>query len=275
MSQSLSRAVRLLAELAEGPRSLDELAETVGVHKTTVLRLLRTLEDDRFVYRDAAYRYHLGAGLFALSSRALEQRPVRAAASRHLAALNRETGHTVHLAAYEGDEVVYIDKYDSRHPVRMYSRIGLRARLHCTAVAKVLLAGLPVRERRAVAETIEYEALTPHTLTTPEELLAELARVAEQGYAVDRGEHETFINCVAAPIRDASGRVVAAVSVSVPDVLLDFDQVLALLPRVRQTAAAVSADCGWRADPAASAPAPGPAPEADPPPAAPTESRPR
>jgi DNA-binding IclR family transcriptional regulator len=245
VSQSLGRALRLLTELAEGPRSLDDLAAQLGVHKTTVLRLLRTLEDDRIVYRDAAYRYHLGAGLFALSSRALEQRPVRAAAAAHLAALNRETGHTVHLAAYEGGEVVYIDKYDSRHPVRMYSRIGLRAKLHCTAVAKVLLAGLPLPERRAVAESITYEAMTPNTLISPDALLGELARVAEQGYAVDHGEHETFINCVGAPIRDASGRVVAAVSLSVPDVLLGFEQVLALLPDLLRTAAAASADCGW------------------------------
>jgi DNA-binding IclR family transcriptional regulator len=245
VSQSVSRALQLLREIAEGPRSLDELAAAVEVHKTTVLRLLRTLEDDRLVYRDAAYRYRLGAGLFALSARALEQRPVRAAAAPHLAALNRSTGHTVHLAAYEGDEVVYIDKYDSRHPVRMYSRIGLRARLHCTAVAKVLLADLPPRERRAVAESIAYEALTPHTLTTAEAFLAELARVAEQGYAVDRGEHETFLNCVGAPVRDATGRVVAAVSVSVPDLVLDFGQVLALLPDLLATAAAISADCGW------------------------------
>jgi len=245
MSQSLGRALRLLPELAEGPRSLDELAALLDVHKTTVLRLLRTLEDDRLVYRDAAYRYHLGAGLFALSSRALEQRPVRAAAASHLAALNRETGHTVHLAAYEGGEVVYIDKYDSRHPVRMYSRIGLRARLHCTAVAKVLLAGLAPQERRAVAESIAYEVMTPNTLTGPDALLSELARVAEQGYAVDHGEHETFINCVGAPIRDASGRVVAAASISVPDVLLDYEQVLNLLPNLLKSAAAISADCGW------------------------------
>jgi DNA-binding IclR family transcriptional regulator len=250
VSQSLGRALRLLDELADGPHSLDELAATVEVHKTTVLRLLRTLEQARLVYRDAAYRYHLGAGLFALSSRALEQRPVRGAAAQHLATLNRETGHTVHLAAYEGGDVVYIDKYDSRHPVRMYSRIGLSARLHCTAVAKVLLAGLPPRERRAVAETIEYEALTADTLASPEALLAELARVAEQGYAVDRGEHETFINCVGAPIRDASGQVVAAVSVSVPDIVLGYEQVLDLLPTLLATTAAISADCGWRAAPA-------------------------
>ena len=251
MSQSLGRALRLLTELGEGPRSLDELASLIDVHKTTALRLLRTLEEDRLVYRDSAYRYHLGAGLFALSSRALEQRPVRAAAAAHLAALNRETGHTVHLAAYEGGEVVYIDKYDSRHPVRMYSRIGLRAPLHCTAVAKVLLAGLAPQERRAAAEAIAYAPMTANTLIGPEALLAELARVAEHGYAVDHGEHETFINCVGAPIRDASGRVVAAASISVPDVLLDFEQVLALLPDLLKTAAAISADCGWIAGPPA------------------------
>ena len=251
MSQSLGRALGLLNELGEGPRSLDELAALLDVHKTTVLRLLRTLESDRLVYRDVAYRYHLGAGLFALSSRALEQRPVRAAAAPHLAALNRETGHTVHLATYEGGEVVYIDKYDSRHPVRMYSRIGLRAPLHCTAVAKVLLAGLPAQERRAVVEAIEYEALTPNTLVGSDALLSELIRVTEQGYAVDHGEHETFINCVGAPIRDASGRVVAAASISVPDVLLDYEQVLALLPDLLKTSAAISADCGWVAGPPA------------------------
>lgn len=246
MSQSLSRALHVLHELAEGPRSLDELAGSVEVHKTTVLRLLRTLEQDRFVYRDSAFRYHLGAGLFALSSRALEQRPVRAAAAAHLAALNRNTGHTLHLAVYEAGEAVYVDKYDSRHPVRMYSRIGLRAPLHCTAVGKVLLAGLPPGERRAVAEALAYEAHTPRTLTDPESFLAELTRVAEQGYAVDRGEHETFINCIGAPIRDAAGQVVAAVSLSVPDVVLGFEQVLALLPELLAAAAAAGADCGWR-----------------------------
>lgn len=245
MSQSLARALALLHELAEGPRSLDDLAACADVHKTTVLRLLRTLEDDRLVYRDSAFRYHLGAGMFALAGRALEQRPVRGIATNHLLALNRALGHTVHLAAYEGGEVVYIDKYDSRHPVRMYSRVGLRARLHCTAVAKVLLADLPLDERRSVAASIEYEQLTPNTLTTPDALLAELARVAEHGYAVDHGEHETFINCVGAPVRDASGHVVAAVSISVPDVVLDYDQVLALLPDLMTTSAAISADCGW------------------------------
>ncbi|MFC5910939.1 IclR family transcriptional regulator [Streptacidiphilus monticola] len=245
MSQTVSRALRLLAELGEGERTLDQLAEALGVHKTTALRLLQSLEQDRFVHRDSAFRYHLGAGLFALASLALEQRPIRRIAAPHLAELNAATGQTVHLAALEAGEVVYIDKYDSRHPVRMYSRIGLRAGLHNTAVAKVLLAGLPLAERRRIARGIDYVRSTERTLTDPQALLAELERVAEQGWAEDRAEHESFINCVAAPVRDASGRVAAAVSVSVPDVVLPYDQVLELLPQLLATARAVSADAGY------------------------------
>ncbi|PBC76554.1 IclR family transcriptional regulator [Streptomyces sp. TLI_235] len=244
MSQTVTRALRLLAELGEGERSLDQLAAALGVHKTTVLRLLQSLEEGRFVHRDAAYRYHLGAGLFALSSLALEQRGIRRTAAPHLAELNAATGQTVHLAAYEGGEVVYIDKYDSRQPVRMYSRIGLRAALHCTAVAKVLLADLPPAARRKVAASIEYTPYTAHTITGPKQLLAELEQVAAQGWAQDHAEHEPFINCVAAPVRDATGRIVAAASISVPDVVLPYERVLELLPQLLATARAVSADAG-------------------------------
>ncbi|SEK58527.1 IclR family transcriptional regulator [Streptacidiphilus jiangxiensis] len=246
MSQTVSRALRLLAELGAGERSLDQLAEVLGVHKTTALRLLQSLEEERFVHRDQAFRYHLGAGLFALSSLALEQRPIRRLAAPHLAELNAATGQTVHLAAMEAGEVVYIDKYDSRHAVRMYSRIGLRAGLHNTAVAKVLLADLSLAERRRVARSITYTPSTPRTLTDARSLLAELETVAEQGWAQDRAEHETFINCVAAPVRDASGRVAAAVSLSVPDVVLPYEQVLELLPQLLATARAISEDAGFR-----------------------------
>ncbi|MFJ9517581.1 IclR family transcriptional regulator [Kitasatospora sp. NPDC101801] len=244
-SSTVARAMRLLAELGEGERSLEQLAAVLDVHKSTALRLLRPMEEERIVQRDAAHRYRLGPQLFALAGQALEQRGIRTVAAPHLRELNAATGQTVHLAAYEGGEVVYIDKYDSRHPVRMYSRIGLRAALHCAAVSKVLLADLPRSERRAIAEGLEYTPYTAHTLTTPAALLAELETVAAQGWAQDHAEHESFINCVAAPVRDATGRVVAAASVSVPDVLLPYDQVLALLPQLRATTTAISADCGW------------------------------
>ncbi|MET0236967.1 MAG: IclR family transcriptional regulator [Kibdelosporangium sp.] len=245
MSQSLDRALTLLGALAEGPRTLDQLAETIGVHKSTVLRLLRTLESHRFVQRDGVRYYRLGTALFDLAHRSLEDRDVRRSVEPALRELNAQTGHTVHLASYEDGEVVYIDKFESRHQVRMYSRIGKRAALHCTAVAKVLVSAFPDARRREIAESIEYVKKTENTILTPEAYLAELTTVAARGYAIDNSEHEDFIHCVAVPIRGPRGEVVAAMSLSVPQVLLDLDGLLALVPDLLRTAEKASTECGY------------------------------
>ncbi|RJQ84977.1 IclR family transcriptional regulator [Amycolatopsis panacis] len=245
MSQSLDRALTVLDGLARGARTLDELAEEIGVHKTTVLRLLRTLESHHFVRREGTRHYRLGSALFDLANQALEEHDVRRSSHEALAALNARTGHTVHLASYEDGEVVYIDKYEGRHSVRMYSRIGKRAPLHCTAVGKVLVAAMPPAERRELAYALDYLVMTPHTITTPEAYLAELDRVQKLGYAVDNAEHEDFIHCIAAPIRGAGGEVLAAASISVPRILLDYDGLLALVPELRAATGEASVHSGW------------------------------
>ncbi|GAA1269667.1 IclR family transcriptional regulator [Saccharothrix xinjiangensis] len=245
MSQSLDRALTLVGQLATGPKTLEELSGVIEVHKSTALRLLRTLESHRFVQRDGVHHYRLGTALFDLANRALEERDVRRSAETALRELNARTGYTVHLASYEDGEVIYIDKYDSTHPMRMYSRIGRRAPLHCTAVAKVLLSDLPEPRRREVAAGIDYVPLTANTISSPEAYLAELERVRAAGYAVDNAEHEDFIHCIAAPVRGARDEVVAAVSMSVPKVLLDFDGLLGHLPDLLATARAASVECGW------------------------------
>ncbi|XAS67385.1 IclR family transcriptional regulator [Micrococcaceae bacterium Sec5.7] len=245
MSQSLMRAIDLLAELAAQPATLDELASKASVHKTTVMRLLHAMEEKRFVVRDEQQRFRLGSKFFELSSLALEQRDIRAVARPHLAELNASTGHTIHLAAFEGNEVVYIDKFESHHPVRMYSRIGLTAALHSAAVAKVLLADMPRSRQERIAAGLDYVKVTNNTLTSPEALLAELEQVKLQGWAQDNAEHEAFVHCIAAPIRDASGAVVAAASCSVPVVMLSHEGLLGLLPGLKASTDAISHDLGW------------------------------
>src|SRR5205807_200813 len=117
--------------------------------------------------------------------------------------------------------------------------VGVPAVLHCTAVGKVLLAAQPKRQREAIVQALEYKAYTPNTITDPDRLREELVATKERGWAQDRAEHESFINCIGAPLKDATGRVVGAVSLSVPDVLLNYEQVLELLPELLATAEAI------------------------------------
>ncbi|MEV8566965.1 IclR family transcriptional regulator [Streptomyces sp. NPDC051322] len=242
MSQTVDRALSILPLLAQGPADLGQVAERLDVHKSTALRLLRTLHEHGLVYRQQDQRYRLGTRLFALAQEAVENLDVREIAHPYLAQLNEECGHTVHLAVYEENEVLYIDKVDSRYPVRMYSRIGKPVAITVAAVAKLLLADLPEPERRAVAERIDYPTYTARSTPNAGAFLKELATVREQGWATDLGGHEESINCIGAPIRGVDGRVVAAMSMSAPNVVVSADELLALLPLVRRTADAISGE---------------------------------
>ncbi|MFC9427492.1 IclR family transcriptional regulator [Streptomyces sp. NPDC056987] len=258
MSQTVDRALSILPLLAQGPADLGQVAERLGVHKSTALRLLRTLHEHGLVYRQQDQRYRLGARLFALAQEAVENLDLREIAHPHLVALNEQCGHTVHLAVREEGDVLYIDKVESRYPVRMYSRIGRPVAITVAAVAKLLLADLPEAERRAVAERLDYPAYTPRSTTDAAAFLKELATVREQGWATDLGGHEESINCVGAPIRGADGRVVAAMSVSAPNVVVGADEFLTLLPLVRRTADAIGREYSG------TAPHPHPHPHPDP-----------
>ncbi|MET9124940.1 MULTISPECIES: IclR family transcriptional regulator [unclassified Streptomyces] len=242
MSQTVDRALSILPLLAEGPADLGQVADRLGVHKSTALRLLRTLHEHGLVHRQSDQRYRLGARLFALAQEAVENLDIREIAHPHLVRLNEQCGHTVHLAVYEDDEVLYIDKVESRYPVRMYSRIGKPVAITVAAVAKLLLADLPEAERRALTDKLDYPLYTARSTPNAAAFRKELATVREQGWATDLGGHEESINCVAAPIRGADGRVSAAMSVSAPNVVVTAEELLTLLPLVRRTADAISRD---------------------------------
>ena len=245
MSQAVARALSILDRIASGTATLTALAEAESVHKSTVLRLLQTLEAEGYVHHDGKHRYALGAQLFRLAQQALDSFEVRVVAAERLRRLCDEIGQTVHLAVYRDGIVTYVDKLEPREAgVRMASRIGNTAPLHCTAVGKVLLAGQPPVIRAEVVARLEFPRRTPNTLTTAEALLAEVAKVAEIGWAQDHAENETFINCVGAPVFGADGSTLAAVSISVPDVLLPYQAVLDLVPVMLTATDDISRDCG-------------------------------
>jgi DNA-binding IclR family transcriptional regulator len=242
MSQTVERALSILEFLADEPKGLGQVADHLGVHKSTASRLLQTLEAQGFVRHNEQYLYRLGPRIFALAFRALATFDIRPAAALHLRKLGELTGQTIHLAAFDSGEVIYIDKYESSQPVRMYSRIGKQAPLHCTGVAKAILAFRPRDESRSVAERIVYTAHTRRTITTPAAFLAELDRTRARGYAVDDREHEDYIHCVAAPIRGPDGQVSHGISISTTTMSLSRKQLFALVPVLLEATGGIEKD---------------------------------
>jgi DNA-binding IclR family transcriptional regulator len=213
VSQSLERALLILGQLSTGPKRLGALAETLNVHKSTVLRLIQTLEAYGYVVRKGDVpEFSLGLKVVELSTAVLEQLDLRVVAAPHLKLLGSEIGETVHLAVLDSAEVVYLDKVESIHPVRMYSRVGARAPAHCTGVGKVLLAYTDPADWPQFA----FHRFTPNTITSRKGLLEAAAEIRSRGWGADEQEHEESIRCIAAPVFGATGEIVAAVSVSAP-----------------------------------------------------------
>ncbi|MFC8452246.1 IclR family transcriptional regulator [Kitasatospora sp. NPDC057223] len=248
MSQSVDRALTILASLGEGPASLEQAAGSIDVHKSTALRLLRTLEAHGFVHRQSDHRYRLGGRLFSLAQQALEEVDVRQVAAPYLASLNERYGHTVHLAVLEDGEVVYLDKVESRYPVSpgswlgSASRIGRRVPASATALGRVLLADLPEEQFAALpAAAPARGALRPGAAgQRTEELLADLAAVKRLGWAMDRGEHQEAVTSIAAPISGSGGRAVAACAISAPADVAPAAVLTRLLPELLCTVEAIS-----------------------------------
>ncbi|MEU0546427.1 IclR family transcriptional regulator [Micromonospora sp. NPDC005979] len=247
VAQSIRRAIDLIRRSAERPLSLTEAADVLGVHKSTALRILHTLESARFVRRTGAGAYVLGSGLIELADLALGSMDLRQPAAAHLRALQRETGHTVHLAQLTGDEIIYIDKVDSPafDAVKLPSRVGRAVSIYASAVGKTILAYLPLDDRERLLSHVVFERFTDTTFADRGALDAELADIQERGWAVDNGEHDTYVMCVAAPIRDSRGQVIAAASITAIEVIASLDELKGNLPLLLETANQISYEIGY------------------------------
>ncbi|MGA4545721.1 IclR family transcriptional regulator [Uniformispora flossi] len=212
--QSIGRAFELLERLADagGELGLSELASATGLPLPTIHRIMRTLVAGGYVRQEASRRYALGPRLIRLGDSA--SRMFGARARPFLASLADATGETANLALLDGDEVVYVAQVPSRHTMRTFTEVGRRVLPHSTAVGQVLLAQLPPDDVRALLARTGMPRLTAATVTDPEAFVAQLADVAQRGWAVDDGEHEDGVRCLAAVVPHPTAR--AAVSVSGP-----------------------------------------------------------
>jgi len=185
------------------------------MNKSTAYRFLTTLESLGYVVQDLENnRYALGSKVVWLASRFLEAIDMRTLARPVLLQLREETGETIHLAILDQFEVVYIDKLDGKSSMRMASRVGNRMPVHSTGLGKALFAYMPEDAWQNYIEKVGLARRTTNTITDPSAFFQEMRLIRDRNYSIDNSENEDGIRCVALPIRDHTGKVVAAISIA-------------------------------------------------------------
>jgi DNA-binding IclR family transcriptional regulator len=246
---AVHNAGRLLCEFSPGVRELSvrELAGRLGLSKSTVHRLLVTLADLRLVEQDPdTGRYRLGLRMYELGTLVAVHIDLHEAATPCITELRNKTGEAVQVAMLEGREVLYVERLESIHTLRMFIREGYRIPANCSSTGKTLLAHLPDDERERLLDGWVLPARTPHSITDPEALRKELAAVRRRGWATNVNEAELGVASVAAPIRNWTGAVVAAVSLAGPITRMDRGSLRMFTPVVGETAEAISQRMGYR-----------------------------
>lgn len=249
--QVIDRVLSVLEVLAsaEPAVTLVELSKRLRLPKSTVLRLLMVLESHRFVEKDArSGAYRLGLKLFELGSKAIARLNVSSLAKPHLERLVFTAGETAFVCVLDDGEALSLERVESSRTVRVPSTIGWRGPAHCTAVGKALLAFWPDADLNALVKKRKLRAYTPSTITTLTRLRRELQLVRERGYAVDNEEMEEGLKCVAAPIREHSGKVVASLGILSPAFRLPDEKIPRLAVSVMDEANELSAELGHRVE---------------------------
>lgn len=245
--KSLGKAIRVLEcfSLREPRLPLSEIARRAQLPLSTTHRILATLREVGLVEQEGDRDlYRLGLKVLELGSVVLANMEVHREALPFIEELVRETGETVHLGVFDGTHVISIEKMDSPHGLASQVTIGKEAPAYCTAVGKALLASQsdPIVDHVCRLGLTRY---TPQTITDPARLGKELERIRAVGYAVDDREHEPDVRCVAAPIRNQTGKVIASISVSGPATRIPKERIPALAARVREVAGQLSLRLGY------------------------------
>lgn len=244
---SLDRGLHILEMLgsAAEPLGVTEIAGALKVDKSTAYRLLYTLQARGYVSQVETRKYQLGSKCIELGSLALKTIDMRMQARPFLEELAEQTGQTIHLAVLSSIEAIYVDRVQGSSVIAISTDIGMEAPGHCTASGKALFAHLSPEQLRQTYSGRELPQFTPRTITDLASLEAHLQVVREQGYAVDDEERYQGVRCVAAPIFDHRGQVVASISVSGPSSQIDLNRLEELKGVVAKAATQLSAKLGY------------------------------
>jgi IclR family transcriptional regulator, KDG regulon repressor len=246
--QTVRRAIGLLDLLATNPRgqSLRQLSESVGYSRSTTHRLISALVSGGLVTLcPETRRYRLGIKLLELSAALLDSMDVQEQARPFMQRLSEVSRETVHLGVLDGCEVMFIGHIESSESLRMSGRIGRRTPAHSSSLGKALLAWSDETVLRDQLLRLPLVAHTAHTITDPARLLRDLEVVRARGYATDEEENRVGIRCVGAPVRDHTGRVTAAISVSGPSFRFTEERASEMVLHLLDAATCISERMGW------------------------------
>jgi DNA-binding IclR family transcriptional regulator len=245
--QSVERALTVLEILArEGHAGVSEIAEEMGIHKSTVSRLMGSLVSREMVHQNTERgKYQLGFGILRLASSIPGRLSLVHEARPVLESLAEEFKETVNLAVLRSNYAVNVDQAMGPSTLATYDWVGSLTPLHATSSGKVLLAALDAGERDRILKETGLRARTSRTITSRKELDAQLLEVAAKGYAVVREEFEIGLNAVAVPVYNHQGEVLGALSISGPAFRFDPEQTPGLLEKLKEAGLKVSANMGY------------------------------
>ena len=249
MVQAVSNAFKILEILSNSPKcGVSELARTLGCQKGTVFRLLNTLRNEGYITQDAeSEKYSLTLKLFKLGSNVVNNLDLNKASLPVITRLSKLTSETVHICVLENDQLVYLQKIESTHALKvaMMSRVGQSVPLYCTGVGKVLLSHQSIEKIQQYLQNTNFERFTEHTIVEPHDLTIELEKIRTSGIAYDNEEHVLGVRCVAAPIFNQTGNVIAAISIAGPTVRIVNEKLKLIRELVMNAASEISAQMGY------------------------------
>jgi IclR family acetate operon transcriptional repressor len=238
--QSIERAFGVLEAMADnnGEMGVSELAAACALPLPTIHRLLRALVDLGYLRQELSRRYVLGPKLIRLGDSA--SRMLSTWARPHLTRLVDELGESANLAVLDGDAVMYVAQVPTRHSMRIFTEVGRRVSPHCTAAGKAIMAEMAPQQVRDILQRTGMPQRTATTITDPELFAIHLQRTAEHGYAIEEGEQEVGVRCVAVPVPNVTSRL--AISVAGPADRMTQELVGRAVPLLTEASEALSRD---------------------------------
>ncbi len=246
--QSIDRALQVLElfSLEKPEWGVTEISKALNIYKSNVHNILSTFIEGGFVKKDPKTdKYKVGIKFFELGSVVIKNMDLRRIAHSYLEELSKEFNETVHLGVLDEGRVVSIEREESNKGLCSHIEIGKRTPLHCTAVGKAIMAYLSEDEINFIIKEKGLEKYTENTITNKEELEKEFLNIRKQGYAVDNMEHEEGVRCVAGPIRDYNGKVIASMSVSGPAFRIDKSNIPNIAKKVKEYCDCISEEMGY------------------------------